>query len=39
MKTIVIYDDAIHKSELIKDIIGEKGFGEVVINKKKNEDR
>ena len=39
MKTIVIYDDAIHKSELIRDIIGEKGFGEVVINKKKNEDR
>lgn len=38
MKSVVIYDDAIVKSELIKDIIGEKGYGDIVINKKRNED-
>ncbi len=33
MKTIVIYDDTGRKSEVITDIIGEKGFGDVVVKK------
>lgn len=34
MKVLVIYDDTGRKSEAIRDIIGGKGFGEVVVNKK-----
>ena len=33
MKTIVIYDDTGRKSEVIADIIGEKGFADVVVKK------
>lgn len=38
MKTIVIYDDTGRKSEVIADIIGEKGFAEVVVKKRCLED-
>lgn len=38
MKTIVIYDDSGRKSEVITDIIGDKGFGEVVVKKRRLED-
>lgn len=38
MKVLAIYDDTGRKSEAIRDIIGEKGFGEVVVNKKYLED-
>lgn len=34
MKTIIIYDDTGRKSEAIKDIIGERGFSDVVVKKK-----
>lgn len=34
MKTILIYDDNVRKSDIIKDIIGKRSFGRVVINKK-----
>lgn len=34
MKTIVIYDDTGRKSEVIADIIGEKGFADVVVKKR-----
>lgn len=38
MNIIVIYDDTPQKSEVITDIIGEKGFGDVVVKKRKIED-
>lgn len=38
MKTIVIYDDTGRKSEVITDIIGEKGFADVVVKKRRLED-
>ena len=38
MKTVVIYDDTGRKSEVIRDIIGNKGFGEVIVKKKSLED-
>ncbi len=38
MKTIVIYDDTGRKSELITDIIGNKGFSDVVVRKKRLEE-
>ena len=38
MKLIVIYDDTGRKSEVITDIIGEKGFADVVVKKKCLED-
>ena len=34
MKTIIIYDDTGRKSEVIADIIGEKGFADVVVKKR-----
>ncbi len=34
MRIEVYYDDTVKKSEIIKDIIGERGFAEVVIRKK-----
>lgn len=33
MKVFVVYDDTGKKSEVISDIIGEKGFGDVVVKK------
>lgn len=33
MKTLVIYDDTGRKSEVISDIIGDKGFADVVVKK------
>lgn len=34
MKIVVIYDDTVKKSEVIEDIIGEKGFADVVVKKR-----
>lgn len=34
MRVFVIYDDTGRKSEVITDIIGDKGFGDVVVKKK-----
>lgn len=39
MKVIVVYDDTGKKSEAISDIIGEKGFADVVIKKRRLEER
>lgn len=38
MRVIVIYDDTGRKSEVITDIIGDKGFADVVVKKRKLED-
>lgn len=38
MKIIVIYDNNVPKSEVISDIIGEKGFADVVVKKQRIED-
>ena len=38
MKQIIIYDDTVKKSELITDIIGNKGFADVVVKKRCLED-
>ncbi len=38
MRTIVVYDDTGKKSEVIEDIIGEKGFSDVVVRKRRLED-
>lgn len=38
MKTIVVFDDTGRKSEVISDIIGERGFADVVVKKRKLED-
>lgn len=38
MKVLVIYDDTGRKSEVITDIIGEKGFADVVVKKRKLEE-
>lgn len=37
MKTLVIFDDTNVKSEVIKDVIGDKGFADVVVKKKRLE--
>lgn len=38
MRVVVIYDDTGKKSEVITDIIGDKGFGNVVVKKRYLED-
>lgn len=38
MKVVVIYDDTGRKSEVITDIIGEKGFGDVVVRRRRLEE-
>ena len=38
MRVIVIYDDTGRKSEVIADIIGDKGFADVVVKKRRLED-
>ena len=35
MKLIVIFDDTVRKSEVIEDVIGEKGFSEVVVKRQR----
>ncbi|MDE7312659.1 MAG: hypothetical protein K2N87_13735 [Eubacterium sp.] len=37
MKVIVVYDDTGRKSEVISDIIGDKGFSDVVVKKRRLE--
>lgn len=37
MRVLVVYDDTGKKSEVIEDIIGEKGFSDVVVKKRKLE--
>lgn len=37
MRTVIIYDDTGRKSEVISDIIGDKGFSDVVVKKKRLE--
>jgi len=34
MRFIIIYDDTVPKNEVITDIIGEKGFGQVIVKKR-----
>lgn len=38
MKIMVVYDDTGRKSEVIEDIIGDKGFADVVVKKKRLEE-
>ena len=38
MQVLVIYDDTGKKSEVIEDIIGEKGFADVVVKKRRLEE-
>lgn len=38
MKIIVVYDDSGRKSEVIADIIGDKGFADVVVKKRRLEE-
>lgn len=38
MKIYAVYDDTVRKSEIIADIIGEKGFADVIVKKKKLEE-
>ena len=38
MRIIVVYDDTVKKSEVIADIIGDKGFADVVVKKQCLED-
>lgn len=38
MKVIVIYDDTGKKSEVVEDIIGDKGFADVVVKKRRLEE-
>ena len=38
MKVLVIYDDTGKKSEVIADIIGDKGFADVVVKKRRLEE-
>ena len=38
MKVYVVYDDTVRKSELINDIIGNKGFSDVIVKRKRIED-
>ncbi len=38
MRTIVVYDDTGRKSEVISDIIGDKGFSDVVVKKRRLEE-
>ena len=37
MKVLVIFDDTGAKSEVIADVIGDRGFAEVVVKKKRLE--
>ena len=38
MKAVIIYDDTGRKSEVITDIIGEKGFADVVVKRRRMEE-
>ena len=38
MKVIVVYDDTGRKSEVITDIIGDKGFADVIVKKRRLEE-
>lgn len=38
MKELIVFDDTKKKSEIISDIIGNKGFSDVVVKKRKLED-
>ena len=36
MKILVVYDNTIQPNDIIKEVIGEKGFGDVVVNRRCN---
>ena len=36
-KILIIFDDTNEKSEIIKDVIGDKGFGDVIVKKRRLE--
>ena len=38
MKVMTIYDDTGRKSDVIRDIIGKKGFSDVVVKKRRVEE-
>lgn len=38
MKVLVVFDDTVEKSEIIVDVIGDRGFSDVVVKRKRLED-
>ena len=38
MKVLFVYDDTVSKSELIYDIIGNKGYADVIVKRKRIEE-
>ena len=39
MKVFIVFDDTGKKSEMVADIIGNKGFSDVVVKKQRLEER
>ena len=34
-RILIVYDDTSKKNDIIRDVIGSKGFGEVIVKKKR----